>query len=181
MLLLPWLSSAAKADEEERMGEYWVAYHHGSVGTNEVFVADGSASSIFQRAGGVQSMGVYRVSERPGRARLRSYDVEVDCAKRRVRVKKADDLVPLINIWEPVKVNSAWPSQPEPWLARSRDFLCQPSQRRAMGMVAFGKLQPVNVKTTALAYMRSLHREQAIQAVLQAVDAAFEKMPEVQP
>lgn len=159
------------------MGEYWVTYQHGSVGTNEVFVADGNESHIFRRSGGIRSLGVYRVSERPGSSRLRSYDVEVDCAKGRVRIRKADDLIPLINVWEPVKVDDSWPGQPELWLARSRDFLCRPDQRRAMSMVTFGKLEVGTVADTARAYMRSLHREQGIQAVLAAVDSAFSSMP----
>lgn len=158
--------------------DVWLVHQQGELSKNEVFLVDGDPDHIVKRAGGVRSLGVYRVSEESALRRLTSYDVEVDCAKKRVRIKTADDFSTISNTFTPAKVSSAWQKSPEPWLAQSRDFLCLPAERDARKMANWGKMPMPSMIEKGEAYFRVLGREQSIQVILKIIDEAFDKMPQ---
>ncbi|WP_236209401.1 hypothetical protein [Pseudomonas tohonis] len=173
-LLLPalLLSSSVTAHAEQLVGDYWIVHHQGDLGVNELFVADGDAAHIVDRPGGIQSLGVYQVYEKTGK-KLTSYDVEIDCGKNRVRINDAQDFG-VFNDWTPVKVSSKWQSQPDAWLARSRDFLCQPGERASMRHL--GKMSPLAMIDESREVFSAQGREQYKAAILKTIDDAFDRM-----
>lgn len=79
---------AAQASDVQ-MGDFWVVHYQGGLGKNQVFVADGDPNNIFSRPDGAKSLGVYQFYEEPGKPTFTAYDVEIDCAKNRVRITGA--------------------------------------------------------------------------------------------
>jgi hypothetical protein len=156
----------------------WLVHQQGERLRNEVFLVDGDPDHIVKRAGGVRSLGVYRVSQDDADRKLTSFDVEVDCAKKRVRIKAADAFSTFTTEFKPVKFSSEWQKSPEPWLAQSRDFLCVPAERDARKMTSWGKMPMPTMIEKGEAYFHVLGREQSIQMILKIIDEAFDKMPQ---
>ncbi|MBB1594648.1 hypothetical protein [Achromobacter sp. UMC46] len=157
-------------------GDFWIIHHQGKLSANELFVADGDPAHIFERSGGVQSLGVYQVYENAGKATLTSYDVEVDCARNRVRIKDAQDFHGLTVSWTAVKVSHAWQEKPSGWLAQSRVFVCKPSERASNSMRPMGRMSIPQMINESQASFNALGRVQVKAEVLKKIDEAFDRM-----
>lgn len=163
--------------EPSSVGDYWLIHQQGGMYKNEAFVVDGEPANIFQRPGGIRSLGVFRLYEEGAKPTMTAYDVEVDCAKNRVRLKGAQNVDKFYNDIRPVKVSTQWQKKPETWLAQSRDFLCQPSQRQAKFMIPMGKMLPTQMVATAPGLFQLRNREHSRDLILKMVDQAFDQMP----
>lgn len=175
LLLLSPLPAGA---QDKVMVDIWMVHHQGDLGTNEVFLIDARPSEILDRGKGVRSLALYRIYEDSTLRNMTTYDVEVDCAKNRVRLKAAHDFSTFSRMRTPVKVSSAWQKSPENWLVQGRDFLCKPAEREARKMDHWGVIDGVTLIDRGEAYFRSLKREQSIQKILQIIDQAFDSMPQ---
>ncbi|WP_047337052.1 MULTISPECIES: hypothetical protein [Pseudomonas] len=181
--LRPWLpalllcSPLAAQAQSAPAGDFWMIHHQGSLNKNEVFIVDGEPSNIFLRKGGVRSLGVYQLYEEGGKPTMTAYDVEVDCAKNRVRLNGAQNYSKFFNDLRPKKVSTQWQKQPEPWIAQTRDFLCHPEQRQAKQMYPLGKMPTSQMISAAPGLFQLMNHEHTKTAILKIVDQAFDQMP----
>lgn len=173
LLCFPLAAQAIETD-----GDYWIIHSQGSAGNNLAFVADADPAHISKRAGGVVSLGVHKVYQNTGNGFLTAHEIEVDCAKKRVRIKRADEIDGPMGGVRPVQISSAWQTQPEAWLVKSRDFICQPQQRTGEGMIPIGSMEMLRMIDAVRAYFTVLGREQARAAILKEIDDAFARMPQ---
>lgn len=179
LLVAVLLSSPLFASAQNSiMLDIWMVHHQGDLGKNEVFLVDARPDQILDRGKGVRSLPVYQIHEDRALSDFTKYNVEVDCAKNRVRLKDAVDFTTFGNKQFPVKVSSAWQKSPETWLVQSRDFLCKPAEREARKMAHWGAVDGLKVIERGNDYFRSLKREQSIQKILQIIDQAFDSMPQ---
>jgi hypothetical protein len=177
-LVLPALvlcSSFSAHAERTLIGDFWLIHHQGEMGENSLFVADGDAAHIIDRAGGIKSLGVYQVYEETG-SELTAYDIEVDCAKNRVRINDAQDF-DVLSRWHPKAFSKKWESKPDTWLALSRDFVCRPTERTALKMRSMGKFSAMELVDKSREIFPYISRDQYKAAVLKKIDEAFENMP----
>lgn len=179
LLVALLLSSPLAAGAQDMPSvDAWMVHHQGDLGTNEVFLIDGRPEQILKRAGGVRALPVYRISQEEMLRNLKTYELEVDCARNRVRLKSAQNFSALSKLRTPVKVSSAWQTSPEPWLAQSRDFVCNPTERGAGTMEHWGLAPFMVLVEKSETYFHSLIREQSIQRALRTIDQAFDAMPQ---
>lgn len=159
-------------------GDYWIVHtKEAPPRDNEVFVVDIDPTHV-KRTGGVASFEVHQVFNHPRNAMLTSYGIEADCAKKRVRIKRAEDIEGPMGGVRSVKVSSAWQAQPEPWLAASRDFVCLPDQRMGNGIAPIGQMHMLRMVDAAKAYFSVLQREQRRDAILKDIYDAIDRMPQ---
>ncbi|CUI39233.1 hypothetical protein [Achromobacter xylosoxidans] len=166
----------AQADDAV-VGDFWIIHHQGKLSANELFVADGDPGHIISRSAGVQSLGVYQVYESAGRATLTSYDVEVDCARNKVRVKDAQDFNKFAITWTPRSVSHAWQEKPNAWLSQSRDFVCKPDERSSRMLSHMGRMSIPQMINNSQKAFNAVGRQQVKAAVLKKIDEAFDRMP----
>ncbi|UVL21729.1 hypothetical protein LOY44_12800 [Pseudomonas sp. B21-044] len=166
---------AAQASDVQ-MGDFWVVHYQGGLGKNQVFVADGDPNNIFNRPGGAKSLGVYQLYEEPGKPNFTAYDVEIDCAKNRVRIMGAQDFRSVFNELHNAKYSSQWQSKPDTWLAQSRDFLCKPADRQARKMERLGVMPASQIAKAGPQLFQILNREAAKAAIMQKIDEGFAHM-----
>lgn len=169
-------SALAVQAGEVQMGDFWVVHYQGGLGKNQVFIADGDPKNIFNRPGGAKSLGVYQLYEEPGKPNFTSYDVEIDCAKNRVRIMGAADFRSVFNKFLNVKYSSQWQSKPDAWLAQSRDFVCKPAERQAKKMERLGVMSASQMSTAGPHLFEVLNREAAKTAIMQKIDEGFAQM-----
>ncbi|BAQ81238.1 hypothetical protein [Pseudomonas sp. St29] len=171
------LCSALAAQASEVLkGDYWVVHHQGALGKNQVFIADGDPTHIINRPGGAKSLGVYQLYEEPGKPNFTSYDVEIDCAKNRVRIMDAADFHSVLNDFRNAKYSSQWQSKPDAWLAPSRDFVCKPTERQAKKMEHLGVMPASQMSKAGPQFFEILNREAAKAAIMQKIDEGFAQM-----
>lgn len=172
------LCSPVVAQAETQIdGDYWIVHTKEAPRDNTVFVVDLDPMHI-KRTGGITSFGLHQVNEDPKKPMVTVFDVEADCAKKRVRIKREDAID---SPWEgprSVKVSSTWQSQPEPWLAASRDFICIPDQRMGNGVVPIGRMELLRMIDAARVYFGVLQREQMRDAILKEIYDAIDRMPQ---
>ncbi|WP_145129965.1 hypothetical protein [Pseudomonas sp. URMO17WK12:I11] len=101
-------------------GDYWVVHHQASLGKSKVYLADSDPGNLYERPGGVKSLGVYLFDQQPGKPDFTVYDVEVDCKNKRARVTGALDLSSVANTLRKAKFANQWRGDNQPWLAQSR-------------------------------------------------------------
>lgn len=168
------LCSALAAQASEVLkGDYWVVHYQGVLGKNQVFIADGDPTHIVNRPGGAKSLGVYQLYEEPGKPNFTAYDVEIDCAKNRVRIMSAADFRSVFNDFRNVKYSSQWQSKPDAWLAQSRDFVCKPTERQAKKMEHLGVMPASQMSKAGPQFFEILNREAAKAAIMQKIDEGF--------
>ncbi|MBF4211201.1 hypothetical protein EI533_26265 [Pseudomonas donghuensis] len=171
------LCSALGAHASEvLMGDFWVVHYQGALGKNQVFIADGDPNHIVNRPGGAKSLGVYQLYEEPGKPNFTAYDVEIDCAKNRVRIMGAADFRSVFNELRNAKYSSQWQSKPDAWLAQSRDFVCKPTERQAKKMEHLGVMSASQMSKSGPQFFQILNREAAKTAIMQKIDEGFTQM-----
>ncbi|WP_315810228.1 hypothetical protein [Pseudomonas sp. C9-3] len=180
--LRPWLPaqllcSPLAAQAEGPSGDFWLIHQQGSLYKNEIFVIDGDPANIYDRKNGVRSLGVYQFYEEGAKPTFTAYDVEVDCAKNRVRLNGAQNYDKFYNDIRPKKVSKEWQKKPEAWIAQSRDFLCKPDAHVEQKMYPLGKMPMTQLVSAAPGLFQLQNREHAKNLILQMVDKGFEQMP----
>lgn len=166
---------AAQASDVQ-MGDFWVVHYQGGLGKHQVFIADGDPNNIFSRPGGLKSLGVYQLYEEPGKPTFTAWDVEIDCAKNRVRTTGAQDFRSVFNELRNAKYSDQWQSKPDTWLAQSRDFLCKPAERQAKKMERLGVMPASQMSKAGPQLFQILNRETAKAAIMQQIDEGFAQM-----
>ncbi|MFL9584004.1 hypothetical protein [Stenotrophomonas sp. AB1(2024)] len=174
LLCAPQIAHAA-ADQP---GDYWMVHHQGGANTHEIIVVDGDPAHMPARANGAVSLTVHRLYEGVDKPVMTTYETDVDCAGKRIRLQKASDLEWDMKTSKPVSVSSSWQTAPEAWLAKARDFACQPATRSGMGMTPLGRMHVFGMIDNVNGRFRVLQREQSWAPVLKMIDDAFDRMPQ---
>jgi len=162
----------------QQSGDYWMIYKQGGANTHEIVVADGDPAHMAKADNGSVSLVVHRLYEGIDKPVMTTYDAQIDCTSNRIRVQQASDLQWDMRTTTPVKFSSAWQTAPEAWLAKSLDFVCQPSERAGKEMTSLGTMHVFGMVDKVNGQFKLLQREQSWIPVLKLIDNAFERMPQ---
>ncbi len=158
-------------------GDYWVVHHQASLGKSKAYLVDGDPGNIYERPGGVKSVGVYLFDQQPGKPDFTVYDVEVDCKNKRARVTGALDFSSVANTLRKAKFSNQWQGDQQPWLAQSRDFICKPAERQALKMEHLGVMSASELSRSGPQLFEILTREALRAEIIRQIDDAFTQMP----
>lgn len=178
--LLPVLllcSPLAAQAQIQADGDYWIVHHQGKSPNKEMFVVDADPAHIVKNADGTLTLSVHQIYQSPQTPKLTVYQVGVDCAQSRVRIKRADEMRNNPSETTPLQVSSDWQASADQWLSNSRDFVCMPESRVRIGTVPIGKMQMPGMINAARVYFTVLHGEHPRGDILQQIDDALDRMP----
>ncbi|AZE55148.1 hypothetical protein C4K03_2993 [Pseudomonas synxantha] len=143
-LLLP-VSTWVFANESEVVGNWWIVHSDDAGPKNIMYIADGTTVMPSKKTSGAQLVEVTKVYAEKSKPLSDDLNIEVQCAKHRVRFLNGTSVERQGNKRHELKVSGQWQnmmdlvdSGKDMWLLKSFAFVCQPANRKVNGMIPLG-------------------------------------------